>query len=625
MRNALAVPSLLSFGKDDVELEESFQCVEHQHVQKPMFAAGGSVLSAMVATSIHPKVAAYCPKVAAARKKEKAKLDAANSFDYGSVREYKEAAADARLRKKKLHCGRIFCVDVIKHSESSEPIVKSRGVFDGSQVKTADGEQASFLECTTVPAHIEAARSVIARGNCPGWVTQQSDGTAAYLQARLRAPARGIITVVRLPRYWWPQEWIDRKMVDPVVNLLAAVYGHPESGEDWAKHCAGLLHGLGWAAVPEWPSVYRHTSGSLLALYVDDFIISAKVGLIDQLWSQIRRVVQMDDPEPLSRFLGCTYERHNVVVNGKPAVETRMNMSDFVASAVDRYLELAEKYTGVKPKLRKVNSPCRPLKSPPMTSPPESWEKFALDVEHEEVEEEGALSAGAASIIMKIMWAARIGRPDIAKATSSLARKVCKWTQSCDLDLHYLVSYLNETKGYVLTGTVGGPEEELKIVSYADADFAGSKSCRSTSGAWLELTNADESCSFPLTWNSRRQGSTARSTPEAELCAADALIHSHLIPLSDLWSTFLGRPMKSILCEDNAAALIVMKHGFSSTMRHLHRTHRICLQAIHDQIEARNIEMRACETSLMKADPFTKAFSGIENQRVLSLLRIRPG
>ncbi len=163
------------------------------------------------------------------------------------------------------------------------------------------------------------------------------------------------------------------------------------------------------------------------------------------------------------------------------------------------------------------------------------------------------------------------------------------------------------------------------MVSYADADFAGSKSCRSTSGAWLELTNADESCSFPLTWKSRRKGSAARSTPEAELCAADAFIHNHLIPLSDLRSTFLGRPIESVLCEDNSAAVVVMNHGFSSTMRHLLRTHRICLQAIHDQIVARNVFLRPCETSKMKADPFTKSFNGVEFKHVLELLKIQPG
>jgi hypothetical protein len=76
-----------------------------------------------------------------------------------------------------------------------------------------------------------------------------------------------------MPRYWGLQEWIDRQFVDPVVNLLAEVYGHPESGEDWAKHCAGHLKALGWVPIPEWPSTFRRlATGSVLALYVDDFI-----------------------------------------------------------------------------------------------------------------------------------------------------------------------------------------------------------------------------------------------------------------------------------------------------------------------------------------------------------------
>jgi hypothetical protein len=86
-----------------------------------MYTVGGSALSALVATAIHPEVAASCPLVAASRAKGNLKLDAANSFDYTSVREYREAVADAKLRRKQLHCGRIFCVcvDVPKHSESA--------------------------------------------------------------------------------------------------------------------------------------------------------------------------------------------------------------------------------------------------------------------------------------------------------------------------------------------------------------------------------------------------------------------------------------------------------------------------------------------------------------------------
>jgi hypothetical protein len=99
-------------------------------------------------------------------------------------------------------------------------------------------------------------------------------------------------------------------------------------------------------------------------------ILSAKIDIIKKLWADIALVVQMDVPEQLSRFLGCTYERRTITVNSKPAVEIRMNMNEFVASADERYVELAEKYTGATPRLKKVGSPFRPKKAAPLEPPP---------------------------------------------------------------------------------------------------------------------------------------------------------------------------------------------------------------------------------------------------------------
>ena len=43
----------------------------------------------------------------------------------------------------------------------------------------------------------------------------------------------------------WPPEWLtkDGKPIysDPVVPLLKALYGHPESGALWEKHLASIL------------------------------------------------------------------------------------------------------------------------------------------------------------------------------------------------------------------------------------------------------------------------------------------------------------------------------------------------------------------------------------------------
>ena len=81
---------------------------------------------------------------------------------------------------------------------------------------------------------------------------------------------------VRLPRNRWPKWWIDKGSKDPVVPLILALYGHPDSGGHWEKHCISVLTPLGWEAVTNWPSVFWHPKRkALFVVYVDDFALAA--------------------------------------------------------------------------------------------------------------------------------------------------------------------------------------------------------------------------------------------------------------------------------------------------------------------------------------------------------------
>ena len=55
---------------------------------------------------------------------------------------------------------------------------------------------------------------------------------------------------------------------------MLALYGHPDSGGIWEKHCAKQLESVGCKQVlPEiWQSIYYHAElDLLLVIYVDDF------------------------------------------------------------------------------------------------------------------------------------------------------------------------------------------------------------------------------------------------------------------------------------------------------------------------------------------------------------------
>ena len=67
----------------------------------------------------------------------------------------------------------------------------------------------------------------------------------------------------------------------------------------------------------------------------------------------------------------------------------------------------------------------------------------------------GALAPHAASVLMKLLYAARIARFDLLRSINSLARNVTKWTVDDDAKLYHLMCYVNSSLSKRMTGWVG--------------------------------------------------------------------------------------------------------------------------------------------------------------------------
>ena len=57
----------------------------------------------------------------------------------------------------------------------------------------------------------------------------------------------------------------------------------------------------------------------------------------------------------------------------------------------------------------------------------------------------GELAPFAASVLMKIMYAARMARFDLLRPVQQMARFMTKWTRQQDMELHRLVCYIHST------------------------------------------------------------------------------------------------------------------------------------------------------------------------------------
>ena len=113
------------------------------------------------------------------------------------------------------------------------------------------------------------------------------------------------------------------------------------------------------------------------------------------------------------------------------------DMRQFLQQCIDRYVELA----GPNVKFKKVATPF----------PDDKIARPVMD----EAEARGELQPIASRVLMKVLFAARMARFDLLRATQGLASRVTKWSPDCDKSLHRLMCYIHSTLDRTMVGFVG--------------------------------------------------------------------------------------------------------------------------------------------------------------------------
>ena len=401
-------------------------------------------------------------------------------------------------------------------------------------------------------------------------------------------------------------------------------------------------------------------------------------------------VKEIDLGEPTSLLdhenLGCTQRQceisKDIVDNYRTMFESRISagatekftcsenlrisswsydMEGHAKKCVERYCELANKTTQ---QLYKVSTPC-------------------IDDHHfkeEELKSVGELSKVCSRIVLKCLFLARIGRPDILWSVNKLARSITKWTKACDKRLSRLISYIHYTSEYKQYCHVGNTAKQCRLGLFQESDFAGDlEDSKSTSGGTLCIFGSHTShslCIFgshtfvPTSWMFKKQTSVSHSSTESEIISLDAGLRMDGIPALDLWdlivtvlhgntnqskqvqgdlSTSLTRkkiPGKIddlnnvdlvssnvnsshkeamlYIFEDNEAVIKMIITGRSPTMRHVSRTLRVALDWLFDRIKLDpKIQIKYIDTKNQLADMLTKGnFTRDEWNHLLCLFNI---
>ena len=654
-----ASPSIASKPADVPQMPLRSQPYQHRNGDTTVFW-----YSACVARPVDRKERAINAKAMASLDKEWNKLIGQKCWDYASVREWREVAAEADKQGIKAHVGRIFDICVEKNSELPEgdPNRKYKGrvVFEGCHVKDEHNNWAIFSEITSCPATMEAGKAADAFGLLPGHAIEVADGESAYTQAKLEGPP----TWVRLPKDRWPPEW-HGKYVDPVVRLVLALYGHPDAGGFWEQHCERALKSVGYIQVPEWKSVFMHPKlGVMLVVYVDDFKMAGPKENLSKAWDLVKSKIKMEEAAPIKRYLGCEHVQFEHTVSGvfdprmkwaqdeKPKKEApdlmfgkdelllsefkfnpckirmiKYDMRSFMEQCIDRYRELCG--TKYKASLRHVDTPFLDESRPEFDANPDRPAVNAL-LGHPNTGApaltSGVLGDCAAAVLMKVLYGARMGRYDLIRPVQALASLITKWSDLCDRKLHRLMCYIYSTLDLSLYGWIGDSPDLLELVLYCDADLAGDRTdSKSTSGIFMCLLGPRSF--MPLNAVSKKQTSVSKSTPEAEIVSMDHAIYKLGLPAMTLWERLLDRKITLRVMEDNEAAIRVIVTGHNPNMRHMSRTQRIDVSALNERYHAEDFRFVTCPSQFEAGDILTKACtdSRVWSRNLMSIGHFRKG
>ena len=249
----------------------------------------------------------------------------------------------------------------------------------------------------------------------------------------------------------------------------------------------------------------------------------------------------------------------------------------------------------------------------------------------EEMKSVGKLSQVCSQIVLKCLYLARIGRPDILWSVNKLARSITKWTKASDKRLNRLISYIHHTSEYKQCRHVGNTAKQCRLGLFQDSDFAGDlEDSKSTSGGTLCVFGSHTF--VPISWMCKKQTVSRVSDRSGQ---PDNDVHKHqksqkkideMEDIDSVPSNVQSARQEALLYvfEDNEAVIKMIIEGRSPTMRHVPRTHRVALDWLFDRINLDSkIQVKYIDTKNQLADILTKGnFTRDEWNHLLNLFNI---
>ena len=466
--------------------------------------------------------------------------------------------------KKAIGCKWVYKVKT--NSDGSFERYKARLVARGFDQKFGLDYDETF--CPVV--RMESLRTLLALSTQRGMELHQVDVHTAFLNGTLQEEV-----------YMKQPTGYERKGEEHLVcRLKKSIYGLKQSPMCWNTVLDAHLKRMGFSQSKSDPCIY--VSGGedpfYIGVYVDDLILAGNdKAKMKKIKEELSSKVDIKDLGKLSYFLGMSIVQNQEEKKtwiGQPAYTekllTKMGMSD-----------------------------CKPVKTP--VDPGNRLVKAAED-------EEALDQPLYQSVVGSLMYLSTCTRPDIAFAVGVLARFSSKPNRNHWVAAKRVLRYLKGTTNFGLFYSDGSG-----VLGYCDADWAGDMDDRkSTSGYVFQIAGG------PVSWRSKKQGTVALSTAEAEYVALSSAVQE-CVWMRRLLAE-LGNPSggPTTILEDNQSSIAMARNPqFHGRAKHIDIKHHFVRERVSDGL----IELKYCPTNEMVADILMKGLA----QQQFSFLREKTG
>ena len=417
--------------------------------------------------------------------------------------------------------------------------------FDQVYAPTLDNESLKLLLtiATTFKFHISSA-----------------DVTTAYLNSKIDKKLyikQPIGKVVKGKEDW-------------VLELNKGIYGLKQGGYLWFKHIVSILKSLGFRQLSSNQNIFVNNNKTIfIGLYVDDMIIVSKNLIIaEQFISDLinKGKLKVKHTKNTEKCLGIQFNIKNDQIR---------------IFQKEKIIELATQFN-----IKNKNNQRLPMMTNNLIDDFDDNDDLFEDINLFQ------------SLIGKVLYIARMTRPDIQFAVNQLAKYNTRPRISHFNYGIQIIQYLFNTQNYCLTYSFSDSKKaNFEIEAFTDSDFANSIVDRKSYSGYIIFVN-----NCPISWSSTKQNLVALSSNEAEIIAANETLRTILFIKNMIIELFELVSLKAYLNTDNRGVILFAERGINQRTKHLD----IRLKHLFDCSQRNEIELCKVKSKYNVADIFTK-------------------